>query len=289
MAEILDGKKVSEEILQEVRAEIDRIKAKNGDVPGLAVIMVGDDPASKAYVNKKHQACQSVGMYSEQHIMPGTTSTDELLRKVRDLNSSPLIHGILVQLPLPGHISEAVILEAVTPEKDVDGFHPINVGRLSNGEDGLFPCTPVGVIELLRRSGVNLIGRRALVIGRSTIVGKPLAQLLLREHATVTIAHSRTQNLPEEVGRAEIVCAAMGKPQFVKGEWIATGAVVVDIGTNVIPDASRPSGKRMVGDVDFETAAPRAGWITPVPGGVGPMTIAMLLKNTLRARNQQKP
>jgi methylenetetrahydrofolate dehydrogenase (NADP+)/methenyltetrahydrofolate cyclohydrolase len=285
MAEILDGKKVSEEILAEVRVEIDRLKAGNLMVPGLAVVLVGDDPASRSYVNRKQRACERVGMYSEQHLLPESTSTEELLGKIQSLNQDPAIHGILVQLPLPGHIPEPRILEAVAPEKDVDGFHPVSVGRLSNGDDCFFPCTPAGVIELLRRNHVSMQGKRTLIIGRSTIVGKPLVQLFLREHATVTIAHSRTQNLAEEVGRAEIVCAAIGRPAFVKGEWIAPGAVVVDVGTNVIADPTTPSGTRLVGDVEFAPAAARASFITPVPGGVGPMTIAMLLKNTLRARN----
>jgi len=276
MARIIDGKAIAEEIRAEFVEEVKKIQSEKGITPGLAVILVGQDPASKTYVRNKERACQNVGIYSEVHRLPEETSQDEVLGLIRKLNQDPKIHGILVQLPLPEHIDETACINAIVPEKDVDGFHPINVGKLMIGEKCFVPCTPAGVIELLDRVGVELKGKEACVVGRSNIVGKPVSLLLLQRHATVTICHSRTRNLGEVTRRADVLVVAVGKPEMIKGDMVKEGAVVIDVGVNSV------DGK-LVGDVEFATAFERASAITPVPGGVGPMTITMLLKNTIQA------
>ena len=275
-ATIIDGKAISNAIRGEIRAETEALKAC-GIVPGLAVVLVGDDPASKVYVRNKEKACLETGFHSEVHRLPAETTQDELLALIDRLNGDPAIHGILVQLPLPKHIDEKAVIGAIRPDKDVDGFHPVNTGNLVIGDDSLLPCTPAGCIELLKRSGIAIAGKRAVVIGRSNIVGKPAALLLLREHATVTICHSRTANLEEIARQADILVVAIGKPKAIDARYVKPGAVVLDVGVNRLPDG------KLAGDVDFESASEVAGWITPVPGGVGPMTITMLLRNTLIA------
>lgn len=285
MATIIDGTAISRTIREEIRQQVQACAARQERVPGLAVILVGEDPASEVYVNQKRRACEAVGFVSREIKLPAAIEQAALIAQIRELNGQPEIHGILVQLPLPKHIDEFAALETIDPAKDVDGFHPVNVGRLSIGSDCLAPCTPLGVIEMFKRSGIDIAGKRALVIGRSNIVGKPLALMLLKLNATVTLAHSKTRNLQEEVAKADIVCAAVGKPRCIPGAWISPGAVVIDVGTNSVPNPEKPGMTKLVGDVEFETASERASFITPVPGGVGPMTIAMLLANTLKARN----
>jgi methylenetetrahydrofolate dehydrogenase (NADP+)/methenyltetrahydrofolate cyclohydrolase len=275
-AKIMDGKKISDEIRSEIRTEVEQM-AKQGIRPGLAVILVGDDPASQVYVRNKAKACEQLGYHSEVVRLPAETSQEELMEKIAQFNADPAIHGILVQLPLPAHLDEKPVLDAISPEKDVDGFHPVNVGKMMIGEDALLPCTPAGVIEMMKRSGISIAGKHAVVIGRSNIVGKPMSMLLLREHATVTICHSRTPDLPDVTSRADILVAAVGRANMVKKDWVKPGAVVIDVGMNRLD-----SGK-LAGDVDFEDVKDTAGWITPVPGGVGPMTITMLMANTLKA------
>jgi 5,10-methylene-tetrahydrofolate dehydrogenase/methenyl tetrahydrofolate cyclohydrolase len=257
--------------------------------PGLATVLVGDRVDSATYVRMKQKACAELGMESFHHHLPGDASQEEVEALVRRLNADPKVNGILVQLPLPGHLNEEKVLQAIDITKDVDGFHPINIGRLAQkGREPLFvPCTPYGVIYLLKESGVTIEGANAVVLGRSNIVGMPAALLLVRENATVTIVHSRTKNIPEVVRQADIVVAAIGKMEFVRGEWLKPGAAVIDVGINSKPDPTRKRGYRLVGDVNFEEAKEVAGWITPVPGGVGPMTIAMLMRNTLRAAQIQ--
>jgi methylenetetrahydrofolate dehydrogenase (NADP+)/methenyltetrahydrofolate cyclohydrolase len=282
----IDGKAIAAKVRADVAAEVARIKAQHGFVPGLAVVLVGEDPASKVYVRNKAEQTLECGMQSFEHKLPEETTEAALLDLVARLNRDPAVHGILVQMPLPKHIDSVKVLESVDPAKDVDGFHPVNVGKLSIGERALAPCTPVGSIILARSVKHDLSGLDAVVVGRSNIVGKPMAQLLLRENCTVTIAHSRTKNLPEVVRRADLVVAAIGKPEFVKGDWIKPGAIVIDVGINRIV---KPDGKgKLVGDVAYAEAAQVAGAITPVPGGVGPMTIACLLKNTVEAAQMQK-
>jgi methylenetetrahydrofolate dehydrogenase (NADP+)/methenyltetrahydrofolate cyclohydrolase len=262
------------------------MKAQHGFAPGLAVVLVGEDPASKVYVRNKAEQTVEVGMQSFEHKLPEETTEAALLDLVARLNRDPAVHGILVQMPLPKHIDSVKVLDSIDPAKDVDGFHPVNVGKLSIGERALAPCTPVGSIILAKTVKHDLSGLDAVVVGRSNIVGKPMAQLLLRENCTVTIAHSRTKNLPDVVRRADLVVAAIGKPEFVKGDWIKPGAIVIDVGINRIV---KPDGKgKLVGDVAFAEAAAVAGAITPVPGGVGPMTIACLLKNTVEAAQMQR-
>ncbi len=285
VAQIIDGSALSKKIREEIRREVEAMASRGEQVPGLAVILVGEDPASSVYVNQKGRACDTAGFVSREIKLPAETAQDDLIAMIRELNRDPAIHGILVQLPLPKHIDEAAAIEAIDPAKDVDGFHPINTGRLAIGTDCLMPCTPLGVIEMLRHTGINPSGKRALVVGRSNIVGKPLAAMLLKLNATVTIAHSKTANLQEEVGRADILCAAVGKPACIPGSWVKSGAIVLDVGTNAVPNPDKPGTTKLVGDVEFGPAAERAAFITPVPGGVGPMTIAMLLANTLKARN----
>ncbi len=284
-AKLIDGKVVSEQVKAQVKTEVGELKAKCGITPGLATVLIGERPDSKVYVSSKQKSCEDLGMNSYGHHLPENISQAEALKVVRDLAADPKVHGILVQLPLPAQLDSEAILGAIPIEKDVDGFSPLNVGRLSmKNRDPLFvPCTPLGCIVLMQSVGTKIEGARAVVLGRSNIVGLPMAFLLLHRNATITICHSRTQNLPEVVRQADILVAAIGKARFVKGDWVKPGATVIDVGINEIPDATRKSGKRLVGDVDFDAVKEVAGAITPVPGGVGPMTIAMLMQNTLTA------
>ena len=287
---IIDGKAFAARVRETVGRQVAILKAEHGLTPGLAVVLVGEDPASQVYVRNKGRATVEAGLKSFEHKLPAETDQETLLALVQQLNDDPAVHGILVQLPLPVHVSEAAVLDAVDPDKDVDGFHVINAGRLATGGKGLVPCTPRGCLMMLKDRLGELKGLRALVLGRSNIVGKPMAQLLLGEHCTVTIAHSRTRDLAGECRRADIVVAAVGRPRMVPGDWIAPGATVIDVGINRIADdrPGAPEGKmRLVGDVDFDSAVRVAGAITPVPGGVGPMTIACLLANTVTAACQQ--
>jgi methylenetetrahydrofolate dehydrogenase (NADP+)/methenyltetrahydrofolate cyclohydrolase len=271
---IIDGKQVAAKVRAEVADQVKEL-ARQGLVPGLTVVRVGDDPASAVYVKGKRKACEEVGMRSVEHHLPATVGEAELLGLIARLNADPETHGILVQLPLPKHIDESKVLDAISPAKDADGFHPVNVGALWLAKPAPRPCTPAGVMRLLDEAGVDPKGKRALVVGRSNIVGKPMAYMLLERHATVTIAHSRTADLAGEVARADILVAAIGKAEMVKGAWVKPGAVVIDVGMN------RKADGKLCGDVEFPEAEKRASAITPVPGGVGPMTIAMLLVNTL--------
>lgn len=275
-AQKIEGKKISDQIREELIAETARLK-QQGVTPGLAVVLVGEDPASKVYVGSKEKACEQVGFYSEVHRLPAETSETELLALIERLNNQNSINGILVQLPLPGHINEKAVIDAISVEKDVDGFHPQSVGNLVIGDDSLLPCTPAGVIELIKRSGVEIAGKHAVVIGRSNIVGKPVAMLLMREHATVTICHSRTANMSEIAKQADILVVAIGKPKAIDSSFVKPGAIVIDVGINRMPDG------KLAGDVNYEDCLESAAFITPVPGGVGPMTITMLMKNTLTA------
>jgi len=276
MAKILDGKMVSQRIKDELKAEVAELKEK-GINPGLAVIIVGDDPASRVYVNNKKKACEQIGVYSEEYALPAETSEQELLELIEKLNNDKKINGILVQLPVPKHINEETIINAIDPKKDVDAFHPVNVGKIMVGNFDFVPCTPAGVMELIKESGIDVCSKECVVVGRSNIVGKPQAMLLLHQNGTVTICHSRTKDLSEKTRQADILIAAVGIPEFIKGDMIKPGAVVIDVGINRIAD------KKLVGDVEFESAEKVASAITPVPGGVGPMTIAMLMKNTVKA------
>jgi 5,10-methylene-tetrahydrofolate dehydrogenase/methenyl tetrahydrofolate cyclohydrolase len=282
-ANIIDGKAIAAEIREGVRQAVVDMEARYGVVPGLATVLVGDNPASATYVRMKQKACAEAGIRSFGHETPADINQGELEGLVADLNANPEVHGILVQLPLPGHLDEERVLNAIDITKDVDGFHPLNIGRLAmKGRDPLFiPCTPYGVIVLLKKSGVALRGANAVVVGRSNIVGLPVAMLLQKEDATVTICHSRTRDLATHLRQADIVVAAIGRAEMIKGDMLKPGAVVIDVGTNQKADPSKKSGYRLVGDVQFESAAEVAGAITPVPGGVGPMTIAMLMQNTL--------
>jgi methylenetetrahydrofolate dehydrogenase (NADP+)/methenyltetrahydrofolate cyclohydrolase len=277
MATIIDGKTVAREVQKQVREEIDGLTRRWGMVPGLGVVLVGEDPASHIYVKNKEKACREVGIKSFEHVLPATISERDLLAVINQLNKDKQVHGILIQLPLPAHIHSERILEAVSPYKDIDGFHPVSQGRLMLGGVGFRPCTPLGIMKLLEAAHCDLKGKRAVVVGRSNIVGKPVAMMLLEKNATVTICHSRTANLREEVGRAEVLVVAIGRANFVRGDWVRPDAVVIDVGMNRLPNG------KLCGDVEFETAKERASMITPVPGGVGPMTICMLLFNTLKA------
>ena len=289
---VIDGKAIARGVVDRV-AEQARALAARGVVPGLAVVLVGDDPASRSYVASKGKAAKSCGFNSIQHDLPAGTSEAELLARVRSLNADPSVHGVLVQLPMPGGIHSPTILEAVAPHKDVDGFHPLNIGLLSIGETGraMIPCTPAGAMILIDRAcealGETLSGREAVVIGRSNIVGKPMAQLLLQRNCTVTLAHSRTRDLPSVARRADVLVAAAGQPEMVRGDWVKPGAIVIDVGVNRVPadgpDASGEPKTRLIGDVAFREVVVVARAITPSPGGVGPMTVAMLMANTLRA------
>lgn len=276
MAQILSGKAVSQRIKDELKQEVLNLKA-NGINPGLAVIIVGDDPASRVYVNNKKKACEEIGIYSEEYALSADTSEEELLKLINTLNNKKDINGILVQLPVPKHINEETIINAIDPRKDVDAFHPVNVGKIMVGNFDFVPCTPAGVMELIAESGIDVSGKECVVVGRSNIVGKPQAMLLLHKNGTVTICHSRTKDLKEKTKQADILVAAVGIPNFITGDMIKEGAVVIDVGINRVAD------KKLVGDVEFESAEKVASAITPVPGGVGPMTIAMLMKNTVKA------
>ena len=280
-ASIIDGKMFAKNLKEEIARKVETLKINHNLTPGLAVVLVGTDPASQVYVRNKNKSTNAAGMNSFEYLMDDNVSEEDLIAKVKELNKDPIVHGILVQLPLPKHINEAAVIETITPEKDVDGFHVINSGLLATGGKGMVPCTPQGCIMMLKNHLGNLSGLDAVVVGRSNIVGKPMAQLLLNESCTVTIAHSRTKNLAEVVGRSDIVVAAVGVPELVKGDWIKKGATVIDVGINRI---EMEDGKtRLVGDVEFKVAVQRAGALTPVPGGVGPMTIAVLLQNTVTA------
>lgn len=280
MAKLIDGKAVSASVRAQVAQEVQELKAK-GLHPGLAVVIVGDDPASRTYVNNKKKACAETGIYSEEYALPATTTQEELLSLVRSLNEKPEIHGILVQSPLPEGLDEEAVIEEINPQKDVDAFHPQNVGRIMIGNFHFLPCTPAGVIELIRSQGIEIAGKRCVVIGRSNIVGKPMAMLLLHNHGTVTICHSKTRDLAEICREADILVAAVGRPKFVTENMVKPGAVVIDVGMD------RDENGKLCGDVDFANVEPKAGYITPVPGGVGPMTIAMLLRNTVTAAKLQ--
>jgi len=278
---IIDGKAIAAKVRAEVAQQVKEIQARAGVTPGLALIRVGNDPASEVYVRGKVKACQETGMAGFEHILPEATPAEELLALVRKLNVDPKVHGVLVQLPLPKQISPDEVLDTLAPPKDVDGFGPHNAGALFTGRKGVRPCTPLGILRLLDESKTPLKGARALVVGRSNIVGKPVAMLLLERHATVTIAHSRTADLAAEVGSADVVVAAVGKAEMIRGDWVKPGSTVIDVGTN------RNAAGKLVGDVEFAKAAERARAITPVPGGVGPMTIAYLLSNTIEAARVQ--
>lgn len=282
-AELIDGKQIAAEIRSEIKAEVEKIKTETGKVPGLATVLVGARKDSQTYVKMKKRACKKLGIASFGYDLPEKISQAELLRIVSELNSNPDVHGILVQLPLPDHIDEEEILGTITLEKDVDGFHPINIGRLSmKRRQPLFvPCTPKGCIELLDRTGVKIEGKNAVVLGRSNIVGLPVAMLLLHRNATVTICHSYTRYLPAKVVDADILIAAVGQAEIIRGDWIKPGAVVIDVGMNAVDDPTSEKGYRLVGDVAFNEAREVASAITPVPGGVGPMTIGMLMRNTV--------
>jgi len=277
MAILIDGKQASREIRDALRAEAAKLKAATGIVPGLAVILVGENPASRIYVGSKEKACEEAGFLSRVYRVPAETAERDILKRIRMLNDDRKIHGILVQLPLPAHIRAEAVIEAIDPRKDVDGFHPYNTGRLFSGNPLHRPCTPLGILTLLDRYGIVMEGKEAVIVGRSNIVGKPLALMLLSRNATVTVCHTRTKNLPEVTRRAEILVAAAGKAEMIEAHMVRDGAVVIDVGVN------RGADGRLVGDVAFAGAAEKASHITPVPGGVGPMTIAMLLKNTLQA------
>lgn len=279
-AQIIDGKAFAATVREKVAGHVARLKEENGITPGLAVVLVGEDPASQVYVRSKGKQTVEAGMNSYEHKLDADTSEEDLLAVVKQLNNDPNVHGILVQLPLPGHLNEDLIINSIDPAKDVDGFHISNVGLLGTGQKSMVPCTPLGCLMMLRDHHGSLSGMDAVVIGRSNIVGKPMAQLLLGDSCTVTIAHSRTKDLPDVVRRADIVVAAVGRPEMVPGDWIKEGATVIDVGINRI---ERDGKNKLVGDVDYASAVERAGAITPVPGGVGPMTIACLLANTVTA------
>ncbi|HEX5379694.1 MAG TPA: bifunctional methylenetetrahydrofolate dehydrogenase/methenyltetrahydrofolate cyclohydrolase FolD [Phenylobacterium sp.] len=287
-AQIIDGKALAERIRVEVAAEVVRLKAEHGLTPGLAVVLVGDDPASQVYVRSKGEKSKACGMHSVTHILPADTAQADLIALVETLNADPAIHGILVQLPLPKGLDEKAVIQAIDPEKDVDGLHVVNAGRLAQGMTGLVPCTPLGCMLLLRETlGDNLAGKRAVVVGRSVLVGRPIAQLLLQADCTVTIAHSRTVDLPAVCREADILVAAVGRPRMIKADWIKPGAAVIDVGINRVPfddpEKAAQGKTKLVGDVAYKAASAVAGAITPVPGGVGLMTVACLLENTVTA------
>ena len=285
-AKIIDGKQVAAEMRAELKVKVAGLKEK-GIVPGLAVVLVGEDPASKSYVTAKEKACGEIGIFSDDNRLPGDTTQEDLMALIDKLNNDPKINGILVQLPLPKHLNEGEVLLAIDPNKDVDGFHPINVGKMVVGEDAFLPCTPNGIIHLLKRSGVELSGAEVVVVGRSNIVGKPIANMLIQKsdtgNATVTVCHTRTKDLAAHCRRADIIIAAAGWPDTVTADMVKDGVVVIDVGVNRVEDATKKKGYRLVGDVDFEGVKEKASLITPVPGGVGPMTITMLLYNTVES------
>jgi methylenetetrahydrofolate dehydrogenase (NADP+)/methenyltetrahydrofolate cyclohydrolase len=292
-AKIIDGKEVSAGILTEIALDIDSLKASAGIVPGLAVILVGDDPGSQIYVRSKGRAAKKIGIYSEQHTLSGDASPDELLAEIGTLNENPRIHGILVQLPLPRHIDEQRIVRAIDPAKDVDGLHPMNLGKLLRGEEGFRPCTPFGIQKLLASAGVHIEGSHVVVVGRSNLVGKPVAALLAQKgkdaDATVTLCHSRTRDLPSLTRQADILIAALGRPEFVTADMVKEGAVVIDVGINRVEDNRSEKGYRIVGDVKFDEVCAKCSAITPVPGGVGSMTVTMLLYNTVLSARWHAP
>ena len=283
---IISGPEVSGEIYGELRQRIEKLKSE-GTVPGLAVILVGDDPASQVYVRNKGRKCEELGMHSETIVLPKETTEEELLQRIDALNKDEFIHGFLVQLPLPKHIDEDKVIEAIDPSKDVDGFHPVNVGRMLIGKPGFLPATPAGVQQMLLRSGVETAGKHVVVVGRSNIVGKPMAALMIQRglgaDSTVTVVHSKTPDLGAITRQADILIVAIGKPRFITADMVKEGAVVIDVGTNRIDDPTHPKGSRLVGDVDFENVKGKVSAITPVPGGVGPMTICMLMANAVKA------
>lgn len=290
MPAILDGKKIAADIRREIKIAVEALRRDKGVVPGIAFVTAGDDPASKAYVEMKERACREAGIRSWQFSFPSLTGEKKLLAKIEELNASPDVHGILIQLPLPVGIDTYRMLSAVSPEKDVDGFHPVNVGKLLLGQEEFCPCTPIGVVELVVRSGMTWAGKDVVIVGRSNIVGKPLAAMLMQRgegaNATVTLCHTGTRDLASHTRRAEMLVAAIGKPRFITADMVSEGAIVIDVGINRVEDGTAERGYRLVGDVDFDKVAPKAAAITPVPGGVGPMTIAMLLRNTLKAATQ---
>jgi methylenetetrahydrofolate dehydrogenase (NADP+)/methenyltetrahydrofolate cyclohydrolase len=285
-AQIIDGKQVAADMRTELKEEVAKLKEK-GIVPGIGVILVGEDPASKSYVTAKERTCEELGIYSDDNRLPEETTQQELLALVEKMNKDPKINGILVQLPLPKHLNEAEVLLAIDPDKDVDGFHPMNVGKMMVGEKAFLPCTPHGVIQLLIRSGVTIEGADVVIVGRSNIVGKPLANMLIQKkatgNATVTVCHTRTKDLADKTKQADIVIAAAGRPNMVTADMVKEGVVVIDVGVNRVEDATKKRGYRLVGDVDFEAVKEKASLITPVPGGVGPMTITMLMYNTVES------
>jgi len=285
-AQIIDGNQVAADMRAELKEQVTRLK-KQGIVPGLGVILVGEDPASKSYVTAKEKTCEEIGIYSDDNRLPAETSQQELMALVKKMNKDPKIHGILVQLPLPKHLNEAEVLLAIDPAKDVDGFHPMNIGKMVVGEKAFLPCTPHGVIQLLIRSGVKIEGADVVIVGRSNIVGKPLANMLIQKNptgnATVTVCHTRTKDLATHTRRADILIAAAGCPNTITADMVKESVVVIDVGVNRVDDPTKKKGYRLVGDVDFERVAEKASLITPVPGGVGPMTITMLLYNTVES------
>lgn len=281
MAQIIDGKAAALAVRAQVKLDVESFVQRTGVTPGLATVLVGDDAASATYVRSKHKACEKAGISSFKNELSGSASQADVLALVRELNARTDVHGILVQLPLPKHLDENEVIETIDPAKDVDGLHPMNQARLVQGRPGMRPCTPEGCMHLIDGTGIQLKGAHAVVAGRSLLVGKPVAFMLLERHATVTMCHSRTKDLAAEIGRADILVAAVGVPELIQGDWIRPGSVVVDVGINRLADGS------LVGDVDYAPAAERAGFITPVPGGVGPMTVAMLMRNTLTAAQRQ--
>lgn len=290
-ARLIDGKQVAADMRGELKEKVDKLKAQR-ITPGLAVVLVGEDPASKSYVTAKEKACEQIGIYSDDNRLPAETTEEDLLILIDKLNQDPKIHGILVQLPLPGHIDENKILLAIDPSKDVDGFHPVNVGKMVVGQDAFLPCTPHGIIQLLIRNKVNLEGAEVVIVGRSNIVGKPIANMLMQKaptgNATITVCHTRTKKTTEHCKSADIIIAAAGRPNTVTAEMVKAGAVVIDVGVNRVEDATKKRGYRLVGDVDFEAVKEKASLITPVPGGVGPMTITMLLYNTVHSAEKTR-
>ncbi len=287
MSRLLDGKKVAEEILAELKPKIEAIVRRSGRAPGLAVVLVGENPASVVYVGTKEKACQKMGLYSQMHALPANVGQQQLLSLLDKLNADPKINGILVQMPLPAHLDAQTVLRHIRPEKDVDGFHPVNVGKLLLGEHCLKSCTPAGVLQLLLRSGISVEGKHVVIVGRSNIVGKPLAAMLMQKaagaNATVTVCHSQSQHLKEICRSADVLVAAIGKAGAITADMVRDGGVVVDVGINRVEDKQNPKGYKLVGDVDFDAVSKKASAITPVPGGVGPMTIAMLMHNTVLA------
>jgi methylenetetrahydrofolate dehydrogenase (NADP+)/methenyltetrahydrofolate cyclohydrolase len=291
VAKIISGKEIANEIRAEISAEVKEFKDKHGIVPGLAVVLVGENPASVVYVRNKGKACESVGIYSETFKLPETTSENDLLGLIDKLNKDDKFHGILVQLPLPKHIDETKVIDSINPKKDVDGFHPVNIGKLLIGDPDFIPCTPYGVQQMLLKSGYDPAGKHVVICGRSNIVGKPLAAILIQKkdgaNATITVCHTRTKDLASYTRQADILIAAAGSPKMITADMVKDGVVVIDVGVNRVEDPTRPKGWRLVGDVDFDAVKEKAEAISPVPGGVGPMTITMLLHNTLKAAKKQ--